>query len=450
MHVFVSVKMGKVWSQPKDRALYGEEFVVIASASDWCLKFEGVKSHGICIGIDISAQNDNIQGLDDTAAKSAMLVREAIAGNIIPHDQIHDYNLEKQPNLYTKEALRELIKNSARKVEEEGIFIFYFAGHAFLHKNEWTLAVANYNDASTGITANDLMEWIVAAECKACHILVVLDCHCAGRIGEKLISQINGNSCTRASHNQEVHVMCSCSTANVLPPVKILGGTIFSYFLSSTLRQQSSENGFNIKSSMDKIAALCCSYSTLILNYTDDLVPVQMQPSMDSSLNHKLWRPDKTANCASSKIPNDKSADEIDHSSLLDNLRDKSHRLPQLHSEVIDWLKSTEVQKSLKTLHSNALLPTPLLDGIFSALLYSVTCLHLKYDRTHIAERNLFIVAATEVILALEDSGHPKINLTKHQIKKGLDYYWLPLHLNRVQAEPIKELIIDLSLHTHT
>ena len=425
--------MGKIWSRPRDNAHYDEEFVVIASASDWCLKFEGSKSHGVCVGIDISSQNGSIQDLDDTAAKSAMLVREAIAGRIIPHDQIHEVSLEK---LYTKEALRQLIKTSASKVQVEGIFIFHFSGHAFLHEDEWVLAVAN-KDVSTGITAIDLMEWIVNAECKARHVLIVLDCCCAGRIGDKLIAQVQGNSYMRAN-SQEVHVMCSCSRANIPSPVKILGGSIFSYFLSSTLRHEAIETGFDIKSSMDKVADLCHSFCTLILNYTqeDGLTPIQMQPSMDSTLNHKLWEPDDTDYCPSLKA--------------LDNLRDKSLGLPKLHPEVIAWLKSDEVQESLIALHSNASLPAPLLDGVFSALLYSVTCLNLKHDRSHISEKNLFIVAATEVILVLEESGHPKISVTKHQIKKGLDYYWLPLRLNKVPAEPIEALILDLLVYTHT
>ena len=411
--------------------------MVIASASDWCLKFDGSKSHGICIGIDISLQNGSIQALDDTAAKSAMLVREAIAGRIIPDDQIHECSLERQSNLHTKEALRDHIKTNANKVQGDGIFIFYFSGHAFLHKNEWVLAVAN-DDASTGITASDLMEWMATPECKARHILIILDCHCAGIIGRKLVEQIQGIK----ANNQEVHVMCSCSTTNVPPPVKILGGSIFSYFLSSTLKQQAIETSFDIKSSMTKVADLCHSFSTLILNYTKKcgLIPLQMQPSLESTLNHKFWQTDDIDYCPSLKA--------LDN--LLDNLLEKSLGIPEMHVEVINWLKSSKVQESLMALHSKASLPTPLLDGVFSALLYSVTCLNLKHDSAHVSERNLFVVAANEVIFALEDSGHPKINITIQQIKKGLNYYWLPLRLNKVPAEPIEALILDLLAYTHT
>jgi len=413
----------------QDKAHHCEEFVVIPSASDWCLKFES-RSYGICIGIDINSHNGGIQSLDDTAAKSATLVREAIAGNIIPCNRIHEY--KSKPNcLCTKEVLRYLVIDTASKVQEGGNFIFQFSGSAFLHENEWVLAAADYEeDTSNCIIANDLMQWIVTAQCKAHHVLIILDCCCAGKIGEKLISKTLTSPCVRAK-NQEVHVMCSCSTTHALPPVKILGGSIFSYFLSSNLKQQSHDASFNIKANMEKISELCHAFSALILNYTQegDLMPVEVQPSMDSTLDHKLWKPvlrDETDHCTNLKV--------------LFDLEDKSYELPPLHQEVIKWLKSAQVQKSLSTLHSKVALPTPLLEGVFCALLYSITCLHLKYGCTYVSKGNLFIVAAATVVLVLEESGHPKITVTKGHIKKGLEYYYMPLRLNGIPAKPIERL----------
>ena len=427
MFVCVCGKMGRWWSKPK-RKIYGEEFVVISSDSDWRLQFEGSQSYGMCIGIDSSSHSG---GRDDTAAKSAALVKEAIAGNIIPHNQILDYSLEKEQSQCSKQSLRELIQTNTSKVQENGIFILYFSGSAFLYENEGFLATTDRHHFSTGITANELMEWIAPTECKAHHILIMLDCHCAKTIGEKLISQIQGSPQKRAV-NQQVHVMCSCSTTSVLPPVKLLGGSIFSYFLSSALKQQSNQTGLDIKGSMNRIEDLCNSFSRLILNYTqeDDLTTVKIRPSMDSTLNHILWRPDTddTDSCQNLKV--------------LYDLSDKSD-MPKLHPQVINWLKSTEVQEALKTLHHNESLPTPLLHGVFSALLYSVTCLHLKHDRTHVSERNLFVVAAIVVVLVLEESGHPNINITRDQIKAGLDYYYKPLKSNGVSAKPVEELILN-------
>ena len=422
--------MGKFWSKTKHKVYGGEEFVVISSDSDWCLQFEGSQSYGICIGID---SNSRSGGQDDTAAKSAALVKEAIAGNLIPHDQVHDYSLEKERSQCTKQSLLELIKTTASKVKEKGIFILYFSGSAFLCENEGVLATANYHHVSTGITASELMEWIAPTECKARHIVIVLDCHCAKSIGEKSLSHIQGNPEKRTVKQQQVHVMCSCSTNSVLPPVKISGGSIYSYFLSSTLKQQSNQTGFDIKGSMDRIEELCNSFSKLILNYSqeDDLMSVGIQPSMDSTLNHILWKPniDETDSCQNLKV--------------IYDLRDNSdHDMPELHPEVITWLKSKEVQEALKTLHRNESLPTPLLYSVFSALLYSVTCLHLKHDRTHVSEKDLFVVAAIVVVLVLEESGHPNINVTRDQIKAGLHYYYKPLQSNGISAKPIDDLIL--------
>ena len=420
--------MGRTWSKLRRRALCDKEYVVIVSPTDWCLQFKASQSYGMCVGIDISSHDS---GQDDIAAKSAALVKEAIADNIIPQDQIHEYSLEKEPNQCTKHALRDIIKANASEVKEEGIFVFHFSGHAFLHENKCVLAAANYHHASTGITANELMEWIRSAECKARHILIVLDCHCAKCIGEKLFSQIQESLNTKAGSG-EVHVMFSCSTTSALPPVKILSGSIFSYFLSSALKQQSSENGFNIKDSMDKVGDLCHSFSTLVLNYTqrDGLTQVKIQPCIDSTLNYKLYKPDSD------------EPDSCQNLKVLYDLCDNS-RLPELHPKALNWLKSTEVQKSLKILHSNESLPMPLLYGVFSALLYSISCLHLKYDRTHISKQNLFVVAAIIVVLILEESGHPTIIITRDQVKKGLEYYYKPLKSNGISVKPIEELILN-------
>ena len=185
---------------------------------------------------------------------------------------------------------------------------------------------------------------------------------------------------------------------------------------------------------MDRIEELCNSFSKLILNYSqeDDLMPVKIQPSMDSTLNRIVWKPDidETDSCQNLKV--------------LYDLRDNSdpNKMPELHPEVITWLKSMEVLEALKKLHRNESLPTPLLYGVFSALLYSVTCLHLKHDRTHVSERNLFVVVAIVVVLFLEESGHPNINVTKDQIKAGLHYYYKPLQSNGVSAKPIDDLIL--------
>ena len=265
--------MGNIWFKPRDKVHYPEEFVVIASDSDWCLKFEGNKSYGVCVGIDIDSNNN-------VAAKSARQVRQALAGNIVPQGCVREYGSE---NEYTKEEFRRFIKADASNVQEEGIFVFHFSGYAFLHNNEWVLALANCKeDASSGITATDLMEWM--GGCKAHHILIILDCYGARGFCERLISQVQTSSYARP-RNQEVHIMCSCCTTQISQSVKIGGVSIFSYFLSNILRHSTGSN-FDIKSNMDKIIDLCHSFSTLILNYTkeDGLTSMEMQLSMDSSL----------------------------------------------------------------------------------------------------------------------------------------------------------------------
>lgn len=112
---------------------------------------------------------------------------------------------------------------------------------------------------------------------------------------------------------------------------------------------------------------------------------------------------------------------------FLYNLRDTSDQdLPQLHPEVLKWLKSDAIQNSLNTLHCKARLAPSLLDGVFCALLHSITCMHLKYfshDDCYLSKRNLFVAVAIEIVMTLEESGHPKIIITNDQIERGVKYY---------------------------
>ena len=71
-------------------------------------------------------------------------------------------------------------------MEERGIFILYFSGHAITvkgldGKDECILALADFNgDINSSITAEKIIEWLDTAKCKAEHVLVKLDCYFAG------------------------------------------------------------------------------------------------------------------------------------------------------------------------------------------------------------------------------------------------------------------------------
>ena len=71
-----------------------------------------------------------------------------------------------QPNDCSKRGVNALFVDSAKAVEEGGIFIFYFAGHGIMVGNRCVLAPADFagrEDLNSGISGNDLMKWLHAS-----------------------------------------------------------------------------------------------------------------------------------------------------------------------------------------------------------------------------------------------------------------------------------------------
>ena len=131
--------------------------------------------------------------------------------------------------------------------------------------------------------------------------------------------------------------------------------------------------------------------------------------------------------------------------SLYDRKADK----PSLHLVAQQWLKSRTVQESLKTLLSINPLPSSLRDGVISALFYSVSCMHLAHDPTHVTERNLFVTAAISIVSAIgfvcDD-----VSISRKQLMLGLKYYYLPIKSVGFPASSIEKLFVEIHVTEDT
>ncbi|XP_065884590.1 uncharacterized protein [Dysidea avara] len=398
--------MGLLWSYlnraQEQHYFKAEEFVIIPSAEDWLLKFDPDKSYAMCVGFNANILSIHSKILEDTATKSAKILKEAISGNIVNCDRVDLYTSE---DMCTKQALSVLTKNNAKKVQQTGIFIFQYSGQVAYDNDELALVPVDFTvgDIKSGITADDLLKWIFDGSCKACHVLIILDCCCAGKIGEKIASLATLKA---GKMKQDIHVLCSCTATEDLPPIKILGTSLFSYFLSYSMTHEPAIRGLlAIKNSMDETASLTHSFSSLVLSYTekDGLTLANAKPEMHSTIDNKVY-------------------DETDASvRFLIDMYDCKSDIPPLHQEAIWWLNTYSVQEGLRVLLQRTSLPAPLLDGILCALLYSLSCIHLKYDRTHLGERNLFVTAIINVVSTITYA-YPNISITRDQIKLALSH----------------------------
>ena len=398
------------------------------------LEFDPGKSRAICVGID-KQQHHKFLGnnLGNIAAENAKLLGEAFATDMgMQKERVHVYTSDGVPELCKKEAIKTLVLNYAHEVEEDGIFVFYFSGHVVVYKgfddkNDWTHALVPADfagDIATGITTDDFVNWIQQSKCKASHVLIILDCCHAGGIGKKITATVD--------IRPQVHVMCACAAREVTLPTNVLGNSIFCYFLLYILKKYQPKGKFAVDENMDEIAELCQSFSSLLMCYSSErgglLKPALIQPEMHTS-----------------------GIDETDSGgnklSRLFALYDLQAHKPSIHLAARQWLLSKVVQDSLKMLLVIDPLPKSLYNGILCAMFYSMSCIHLAYDQTHIKERNLFITVAISIISAIGYS-YSDVMITDEQLMLGLKFYYLPINSLSIQTNSIEKLFMELHVQS--
>ena len=318
-------------------------------------------------------------------------------------DQVEVRKSSAQPSDCTKKGISTLFVEIARKAQEGGIFIFYFAGHGILVRERCVLAPADFagrENLDSGISGKDLVEWLHEAECKADHVLIILDCCYAGDLGTVLTAP---EIMLRIKSN--LFVMCGCAAKEKCLSFEALGHSIFNYFFLRYLEKHPCKEQFLIKEAMEYIL----SFSSLIVRHEEKhLLVCKMHPILKTAV----------------------SKDEIDSSKfeaviqLLEGNRSEPLE-PVPHSKVEKWLRSPTIQDALRTL--NAWMPfsdhKELLEGIFCALLYSAASIQCANDKTHLEERNLFLTMAIS-ILGTISFAYPNVDVTIFQLRKGLLHYW--------------------------
>ena len=75
-----------------------------------------------------------------------------------------------------------------------------------------------------------------------------------------------------------------------------------------------------------------------------------------------------------------------------------------------------------------------------------MACIHLAYDRAHVAERNLFITVAISIMSAIGFS-YPDVNITTEQLTLGIEFYYLPINSERITTGFIEKLFMDLHVN---
>ena len=420
-------------SSPSPQQDYAEQYSVIATAES-VLDYDPNRSYALCVGID-KQLDDRFTGksLGYIAAKDAISMGEALIADMgLQRERVNVYTSQDVSFLCKKGALSTLFVNYARKVEEGGIFVFHFSGHGILiratDRNQWVLAPADFSgDSNTGISGDDILRLIEVSECRARHVLIILDCCYAGGVGRQVASSEN-----IMKVKPGVYVMCACAAKEISLALAALGNSIFTFFLLHYFEKDHKKGRFEVKAVMTDVSEMCRCFSSLMLRYTekDGLRPALMQPQVDTLAVVEIGT---------------LTIDDTDSNrfNLLFSLYDKKLSKPLLHKTAEQWLKSSSVQDAIETLYTRMPLSLPLQDGIVCAMAYSVACLHLENDRSQIVERN-FILTVIISVLSAVGFKIPDISLSSSGLKMMLKYYYKPIYTLGIPADPLIQLWSDI------
>lgn len=430
-------KDGKVRPSKRDRNDdSSKQYALISSPRD-VLEFSPDKSTALCLGINkryhrqYASKNTSFE---KTIARDAEAMGGAFVNTLgLNRDHVKIRISSVQRDDCSKKGVQALFVESIKMVPEGGVFIFYFAGHGVMIGDRCVLAPADFagrEDLNTGISGDELVEWLGMAECKADHVLIILDCCYAGDLGTILTSPDN-----ILKIKPGMFVMCGCTAREKCMSVDALEHAIFTYFFLHYLEKQHQYRGqFAVKQAMEYITKLCFNFSSLFVSYDHnkgEFQPRTMNPTLD-----RLDYPEVEV-----------GLEEPDFSRLesVIGLFEQGQPKHTPHSEVVKWLKSPMTQNALFMLYSKDTFSETLHKGILSALLYSAACIQYIHDKAHLEERNLFLMTVINVLGAISFV-YPQVDVNIIHLITGLKYYMQPIILGEMNILSLHVLLSELEM----
>ena len=387
------------------------------------LKFDKDKDVAFCVGIDIILNPEfaHMQA-EETIKKDATEMRVALITKLnLKAEKVKISVASNRNHDCTRDGLLKSFSECAQQVEENGNFIFYFAGHGYELKNRCILAPTDFvksAENNNGISGDDLVQYLNDAHCKASNVLFIFDCCYAGNLGETLMSS------TDLTIKAHLFAMSGCATSEKITSVSALGHSIFTFFLLDYLKAFDhsrifDHRNFKIEQAVDEIAKLCFGLSNLILTYNKET-----KNFYTGSFNPRLYRrPGKGRICerCDSLLPLPK---ELHIKTILKSFFENQLLVDRPNSIIQEWFLSSVIQKSLKILSDKASVSKILQTGIASIMLHSSAVLHYMQEdnpagKTLIGKRSIFL----QIAMIMSDELDFRDMLTIDHMKEGLTHY---------------------------
>ena len=421
--------MGQSGSRPSFHKLAkkdGGSFVLVSNEREECIQFEPAESYMVSYGIDLQTSPKykyNILSPLTIADAEQVLTTLVDVGAIHPENGVL-YAASKLPEQCTFEGMKVGFQEQAKKVGQNGLFVFHFSGHGIMVQNKWGLVPADFDRTwTTYLTADVLNQWLQEVGCKAKHILFTLDCCYAGGIANELTTSGNWSK-----KDLGLYVISACTANEASLVFESLGHSVFTYFLARAISTLTSNPGqLPVHDIFKECQACSVALSSLLMSYDPQLGITwgRTQPQM-------RIKPD-----------GDEFLDEPDEMvvgrfEFVNQLFDRDKQKPSLDHTTHAWLK-TLTKGPLIELEQRHVLQEKVLDVALCSIMYSIASIEIGFNRTNVDNPNHFLIAFMHAVATL-DLLKQGVKVNNDQLVQSWGFYHEVLVKNKVNDEELRKL----------
>ena len=312
------------------------------------------------------------------------------------------YAASKQSEQCTFEGMKVGFQEQAKKVGQNGLFVFHFSGHGIkVRDDEWGLAPVDFDYTRENyLTADVLNQWLKEVGCKAKYVLLVLDCCYAGKIANDLA----GNW---SEKDLGLYVISACTANEASLVLGPLGHSIFTYFLAQAISKLTLHPGqLPVHEIFKECQACSVALSSLLIKYDPQsgLSWSTMQPQMGEGSD----QPDGT----------------VGGIEFLFQFFDLNKPNPSLDDKTHAWLETLPDTKGpLMELERRHILQGKVLDAALCSMMYSIASIEMAFNYTNVDNPNLFLRAFMHAVTTLDEKQPSFLEVNIDQLLQSLEFY---------------------------
>ena len=432
-----------------DSIINKNDFIVITNTLETNLHFDPNQSRILSIGID---KQFHPQYKDKSLGPTVKLDALEVSLALVKQFHLKEFDVfcsSDNPDQCTHNGIQQILKESAQKVGQEGLFVVFFGGHGVNDSSqEWALAPADFDlTSNTYLNARTLNACLAEVQCKAKYILIILDCCYSGAMAT-IMTEESGQESILLPHMYVLAAGTAYQSSLSIGPLK---HTIFSFFLNYAIYKVPNDivGVLPLKDVYEECKVCCNALSSLILRLenTDNKLKLKVNKAVPS-LAHFNPIVSKEYTLEDIDAPSHPAGRLIFIMKLLEKQKHSCNPFPKLplHPSTHEWLRNL-IQYSpspLALLEEKGLLMSTndtgcVLKAVIGLMMQSIALMELVHNRDTVGNPNTFLIAFINTI-AILDMIHPFLPVEIEHLSEGWAFYHHILVENKVDDGPMKEL----------